>query len=59
MIPEDRYLKFVRWSGGDAPCVGDCPDVFPCQVVSKVRPNPFVAFPVACSARFVDLPSRP
>lgn len=29
MKPEDRYLKFVRWSEEDARYVGYCPDLFP------------------------------
>ena len=29
MKPEDRYLKFVRWSDEDALYVGYCPDLFP------------------------------
>lgn len=29
MKPEDRYLKFVRWSEADALYVGYCPDLFP------------------------------
>ena len=29
MKTEDRYLKFVRWSDGDAAYVGYCPDLFP------------------------------
>jgi hypothetical protein len=29
MKPEDRYLKFVRWSEEDAAYVGFCPDIFP------------------------------
>ena len=29
MKPEDRYLKFVRWSEEDRAYVGHCPDLFP------------------------------
>lgn len=29
MKPEDRYLKFVRWSEEDSVYVGYCPDLFP------------------------------
>ncbi len=29
MKPEDRYLKFVRWSEEDRAYVGYCPDLFP------------------------------
>ena len=29
MKPEDRYLKFVRWSDEDRVYVGFCPDLFP------------------------------
>ncbi|RXK55507.1 hypothetical protein ESB00_06320 [Oleiharenicola lentus] len=29
MKPEDRYLKFVRWSDEDSAYVGYCPDLFP------------------------------
>lgn len=29
MKPEDRYLKFVRWSDEDRAYVGHCPDLFP------------------------------
>ena len=29
MKPEDRYLKFVRWSEEDRLYVGYCPDLFP------------------------------
>jgi len=29
MKPEDRYLKFFRWSEEDALHVGYCPDLFP------------------------------
>jgi hypothetical protein len=29
MKPEDRYLKFVRWSDEDRTYVGYCPDLFP------------------------------
>lgn len=29
MKPEDRYLKFVRWSEADHAYVGHCPDLFP------------------------------
>jgi hypothetical protein len=29
MKPEDRYLKFVRWSDEDNLYVGYCPDLFP------------------------------
>ncbi|MBI2516913.1 MAG: pilus assembly protein HicB [Opitutae bacterium] len=29
MKPEDRYLKFVRWSEADRAYVGYCPDLFP------------------------------
>ncbi len=29
MKPEDRYLKFVRWSEEDRTYVGYCPDLFP------------------------------
>lgn len=29
MKPEDRYLKFVRWSNEDSAYVGYCPDLFP------------------------------
>lgn len=29
MKPEDRYLKFVRWSDEDRTYVGHCPDLFP------------------------------
>jgi hypothetical protein len=29
MKPEDRYLKFVRWSEEDRVYVGHCPDLFP------------------------------
>lgn len=29
MKPEDRYLKFVRWSDEDSAYVGFCPDLFP------------------------------
>ena len=29
MKPEDRYLKFVRWSEEDHAYVGHCPDLFP------------------------------
>ena len=30
MKPEDRYLKFVRWSDEDRVYIGFCPDLFPC-----------------------------
>ena len=29
MKPEDRYLKYVRWSEEDQVYVGYCPDLFP------------------------------
>lgn len=29
MKPEDKYLKFVRWSDEDNSYVGYCPDLFP------------------------------
>ena len=29
MKPEDRYLKFVRWSDEDGAYIGYCPDLFP------------------------------
>ena len=29
MKPEDRYLKFVRWSDEDTLYIGYCPDLFP------------------------------
>ncbi|MEO5960490.1 MAG: pilus assembly protein HicB [Opitutaceae bacterium] len=29
MKPEDRYLKFLRWSDEDRAYVGYCPDLFP------------------------------
>lgn len=29
MKPEDRYLKYVRWSEEDTLYVGYCPDLFP------------------------------
>jgi hypothetical protein len=29
MKPEDKYLKFVRWSEEDRAYVGYCPDLFP------------------------------
>jgi len=29
MKPQDRYLKFVRWSEEDRAYVGYCPDLFP------------------------------
>ncbi len=29
MKPEDRYLKYVRWSEEDRVYVGYCPDLFP------------------------------
>ena len=39
MKPEDRYLKFVRWSEEDKRYVGHCPDLFPwggvCHAVTE------------------------
>ena len=41
MKPQDRYLKFVRWSDEDGAYIGYCPDLFPwggvCHAKKEVK----------------------